>query len=177
MTNERYEEFVQERFSDAARDRQRIVFTNRGPFHAHAVMSQMLARCESTIEIVSGCLRDIVFSAELLRDVCGRVAVRIVVTDDLPLRGPSALANLKQEIESGKIAVRHNRSAAVVPHFAIADGKHLRSEKDRVENTAVIVLNADLPEKDELAAGYIRFFEHVWSKAEAVPSYQQLLAR
>ena len=176
MTNERYEEFVQEQFSDAARVRQRIVFTNRGAFHAHAVMSQMLARCERSVDIVSGCLRDIVFDAELLRTISSKVVLRLIVTDEIPLRAPSALAHLKQEIENGKVSVRHPRSAVPVPHFAIADGRHLRSEKDRVENTAVIVLNADLPEADDLAAGYVRFFEHVWDGSDPI-DFASLLAR
>lgn len=51
------------------------------------------------------------------------------------------------------------------PHFAMSDGKHIRSEQDQVERTAVIVLNADAPEADGLATQYARFFESLWASA------------
>ena len=170
MTNGQYEQFVEEQFVDAAQVRKRIVFTNRGPFHAQAVLTQMVSRAASTIKIVSACLHDGIFRAETLRDAAKRgVSVQVILTDELPLRGATAIAHLREESERGLVQVRQRSGNLRVPHFVITDGVHLRSEKDQIENTAVIVLNADLPVDEALSKGYTDYFDTLWEQSTVSP--------
>ena len=180
MSDQAYAEFVAGRFDEAARSPAAIVFSNRGTFHARAVLGQMISRARISLDIFSGSLSSRVYDAALLRSASFSLKgqIRIILGEARPFSEASAVDLLQEEILSGMIKVRCVRShksmgggARHIDHFAISDHKHIRSEDDAIDRSATIILNATQGPPAKLTGVLEGIFEKMWD--EAIPMSTQ----
>jgi hypothetical protein len=108
---EQYIEYVDGAFRSAPSAKEPVIFTNRGPERASAVISSMISTTHVSLDIISGTLSASIYDEASLRALVGRIGsgkMRVLLDG----RGNrteegSVLDDLGDLVKSGKIVVRN----------------------------------------------------------------------